>query len=52
MTASCSARSSLSAAPVSPATDLSLAFLDSLKRRRGRILNVASLAAFCPASFL
>jgi uncharacterized protein len=29
-------------------TDLSLAFLDSLKRRRGRILNVASLAAFMP----
>jgi uncharacterized protein len=29
-------------------TDLSLAFLDSLKRRRGGILNVASLAAFMP----
>jgi uncharacterized protein len=29
-------------------TDLSLAFVDSLKRRRGGILNVASLAAFMP----
>jgi short-subunit dehydrogenase len=29
-------------------TDLSLAFLDSLKRRRGAILNVASIAAFMP----
>ena len=29
-------------------TDLSLAFLDSLKRRRGGILNVASVAAFLP----
>jgi short-subunit dehydrogenase len=29
-------------------TDLSLAFIDSLKRRRGGILNVASLAAFMP----
>ena len=29
-------------------TDLSLAFLDSLKRRRGGILNVASIAAFMP----
>ena len=31
-------------------TDLSLAFVDSLKRRRGGILNVASLAAFMPGS--
>lgn len=29
-------------------TDLSLAFLDSLKRRRGGLLNVASIAAFLP----
>ena len=29
-------------------TDLSLAFLDSLKRRRGGLLNVASIAAFMP----
>jgi len=29
-------------------TDLSLAFLDSLKRRRGGILNVASVAGFMP----
>lgn len=29
-------------------TDLSLAFIDSLKRRRGGILNVASVAAFLP----
>ena len=29
-------------------TDLSLVFLDSLKRRRGGILNVASIAAFMP----
>jgi short-subunit dehydrogenase len=29
-------------------TDLSLAFLDSLIRRRGGLLNVASLAAFMP----
>jgi uncharacterized protein len=29
-------------------TDVSLAFLDSLKRRRGGILNVASIAAFMP----
>jgi hypothetical protein len=29
-------------------TDLSLAFIDSLKRRRGGILNVASIAAFLP----
>lgn len=29
-------------------TDLSLAFLDSLERHRGGILNVASLAAFMP----
>jgi uncharacterized protein len=29
-------------------TDLSLAFIDSLKRRRGGILNVASIAAFMP----
>src|SRR2546430_13676527 len=29
-------------------TELSLAFIDSLKRRRGGILNVASLAAFMP----
>ena len=29
-------------------TDLSLAFLDSLKRRRGGLLNVASVAAFLP----
>ena len=29
-------------------TDLSLAFLDGLKRRRGGILNVASVAAFLP----
>jgi len=29
-------------------TDLSLAFLDRLKRRRGGILNVASIAAFMP----
>jgi uncharacterized protein len=29
-------------------TDLSLAFLDSLKRRKGGILNVASIAAFMP----
>ena len=29
-------------------TDLSLAFVDSLKRRRGGILNVASTAAFMP----
>jgi short-subunit dehydrogenase len=29
-------------------TDFSLAFLDSLKRRRGGILNVASIAAFMP----
>src|SRR6516164_9480795 len=28
--------------------DLSLAFIDSLKRRRGGILNVASIAAFMP----
>jgi short-subunit dehydrogenase len=29
-------------------TDLSLAFVDSLKRRRGGILNVASVAGFLP----
>jgi len=29
-------------------TDLSLAFIDSLKRRKGGILNVASIAAFMP----
>jgi uncharacterized protein len=29
-------------------TDLSLAFIDSLKRRRGGILNVASVAGFIP----
>jgi short-subunit dehydrogenase len=29
-------------------TELSLAFVDSLKRRRGGILNVASIAAFMP----
>jgi hypothetical protein len=29
-------------------TDLSLAFIDSLERRRGGILNVASVAAFLP----
>ena len=29
-------------------TDVSLVFLDSLKRRRGGILNVASIAAFMP----
>ena len=29
-------------------TDLSLAFLDSLERRKGGILNVASVAAFLP----
>ncbi|HWL05720.1 MAG TPA: SDR family NAD(P)-dependent oxidoreductase, partial [Xanthobacteraceae bacterium] len=29
-------------------TDLSLAFLDSLRRHRGGILNVASLAGFLP----
>jgi uncharacterized protein len=29
-------------------TDLSLAFIDSLKRRRGGILNVASVAGFMP----
>jgi len=29
-------------------TDLSLAFVDSLKRRKGGILNVASTAAFMP----
>jgi len=29
-------------------TDVSLAFLDSLKRHRGGILNVASIAAFMP----
>src|SRR5207245_1237600 len=29
-------------------TDLSFAFLDSLKRRKGGILNVASVAAFMP----
>jgi uncharacterized protein len=29
-------------------TDLSLAFIDGLKRRRGGILNVASIAAFMP----
>ena len=29
-------------------TDLSLAFVDSLERRRGGILNVASVAGFCP----
>src|SRR6266849_1990371 len=29
-------------------TDLSLAFVDSLKRRKGGILNVASIAAFMP----
>ena len=29
-------------------TDLSLAFVDSLKRREGGILNVASIAAFMP----
>jgi len=29
-------------------TDLSLAFVDSLKRRKGSILNVASIAAFMP----
>jgi len=29
-------------------TELSLAFIDSLKRRRGGILNVASMAAFVP----
>jgi short-subunit dehydrogenase len=29
-------------------TDLSLAFIDSLKRHRGGILNVASIAAFMP----
>ena len=29
-------------------TDLSLAFLDSLERRKGGILNVASIAAFLP----
>ena len=29
-------------------TDLSLAFIDSLKRRKGGILNVASVAAFMP----
>lgn len=29
-------------------TDLSLAFIDSLKRRRGGILNVASVAGFLP----
>jgi uncharacterized protein len=29
-------------------TDLSLAFVDSLERRRGGILNVASVAAFLP----
>jgi hypothetical protein len=29
-------------------TDLSLAFLDTLERRRGGILNVASIAAFLP----
>jgi hypothetical protein len=29
-------------------TDFSLAFIDSLKRRRGGILNVASVAAFMP----
>src|SRR5262249_61243844 len=29
-------------------TDLSLAFVDSLKRRKGGILNVASVAAFMP----
>jgi len=31
-------------------TDVSLAFLDSLKRRRGGILNVASIAAFMPGA--
>jgi short-subunit dehydrogenase len=30
-------------------TDLSLAFIDSLKRRRGGILNVASVAGFVPS---
>ena len=30
-------------------TDFSLAFLDSLERRKGGILNVASVAASCPA---
>jgi len=29
-------------------TDLSLAFIDGLKRRRGGILNVASVAGFLP----
>ena len=29
-------------------TDLSLAFLDSLERRKGGILNVASVAGFLP----
>jgi len=29
-------------------TDLSLAFIDSLERRKGGILNVASIAAFMP----
>ena len=29
-------------------TDLSLAFVDALERRRGGILNVASVAAFLP----
>src|SRR5262249_60592798 len=29
-------------------TDLSLVFVDSLKRRKGGILNVASIAAFMP----
>ena len=29
-------------------TDLSLAFVDSLERHRGGILNVASVAAFLP----
>ena len=29
-------------------TDLSLAFINSLKRRKGGILNVASIAAFMP----
>src|SRR6266540_7446065 len=34
--------------PYTTLTDLSLAFIDSLKRRRGGILNVASIAAFMP----
>jgi short-subunit dehydrogenase len=33
-------------------TELSLAFIDSLKRRQGGILNVASMAAFVPGPSL